>query len=59
VYDDGVQFADVTFTVTTFGQEFLRGVSGRYPLPGFPQPGVTTTVRWQESAQNFFIQGVQ
>lgn len=59
LYDDGIQFADVTFTVTTFGQEFLRGVSGQYPLPGFPQPGATTTVRWQESAQNFFIEGVQ
>jgi hypothetical protein len=57
--DNGVQFASATLTVTTFGQEFLRGVSARYQLPSFPQPGKITAIRWQETAQNFVIEGIR
>ena len=56
---DGFEFASATITVTTFGVEFLSGVSGQYELPDFPEPGQTTTVRWQEPIQNFVIEHVQ
>ena len=56
---DDVEFASVTFVVTTLGVEFLTGASGAYPLIDFPQPGTTIIVRWQESLQNFFVEGVE
>ena len=52
---DGVEFARTTVRVTTFGVEFLRGVSATFPLPDFPYPGDTTVVQWDESQQNFVI----
>lgn len=52
---DGVEFARSTFTVTTLGHEFLKGASGDFALPDFPQGGITTVVRWQEFHQNFVI----
>ncbi|MEW6300661.1 MAG: hypothetical protein AB1671_23475 [Thermodesulfobacteriota bacterium] len=57
-FTDGVEFATVTFTVTTLGTEFLRGVLAQYTLSGFPQAGTSTIVRWQESLQNFVIASV-
>jgi hypothetical protein len=59
VFDNGVQFDSATFTVATLGQEFLRGMSGRYTLPNFPQPGQNVVIIWQESLQNFTIEGMQ
>ncbi|MBI3799012.1 MAG: hypothetical protein HY268_18865 [Deltaproteobacteria bacterium] len=56
-FADGVQFADVTFTVTTLGSEFLMGRSGGCLIPNFPQAGTSVTVAWQESLQNFVIVG--
>ena len=58
-FADGVQFASATFTVTTFGTEFLRGASGRYTLLDFPRAGTNVIIRWQESAQNFVIESVE
>ena len=52
---DGVEFASTTVRVTTFGEQFLRGVSGRFPIPNFPRAGETTTLRWEQSLQNFVI----
>ena len=52
---DGVEFARATVTVTTLGQEFLRGISGEVTLPDFPQDGVDVELRWQEAQQNFVI----
>ncbi len=52
---DGVEFANVNFNVTTLGVDFLRGASGEYTLPNFPQPGRSVTVRWAEPHQNFVI----
>ncbi len=52
---DGVEFANTTVQVTTFGVEVLRGVSGTFPLSDFPAAGETTTVQWQEAKQNFVI----
>ena len=56
-FADNVEFANVNFTVTTLGQEFLKGASGEYTLPDFPQTGDTVTVRWAEPHQNFVIAG--
>ena len=55
---DGVEFAHVTFQVTTLGADFLRGAPARdYVLPDFPRPGDRVTVRWAEAHQNFVIVG--
>jgi hypothetical protein len=55
---DGVEFAHTTFTVVTLGTDFLRGASGQCRLPNFPQPGLDVVLGWQESTQNFVLQGV-
>ncbi len=53
---DGVEFANTTVRVTTFGEgPFPRGLNGTFPLSDFPHPGDTTTLRWEESLQNFVI----
>lgn len=54
-YADGVEFASMRVTVTTLGEEFLRGASGTFPLTDFPTPGETRTLRWQQAQQNFVI----
>ena len=54
---DGQEFASATFTVTSFGTEFLAGASGEFPIQDFPQAGTDILLRWQESAQNFAIRG--
>ncbi|MGB5063369.1 MAG: trypsin-like peptidase domain-containing protein [Candidatus Competibacter sp.] len=54
-FADGVEFANVSFTVTTLGVEFLQGASGQYRLLDFPQAGGNVTVRWAEPHQNFVI----
>ena len=54
-FADGVEFANITFNVTTLGVDYLRGASGEYPLPSFPQAGQSVTVRWAEPHQNFVI----
>jgi hypothetical protein len=57
---DGVEVGNSTFTVATLGLgEFPRGLSGTFPLSGFPQAGRTTQIQWQESGQNFMITNVQ
>jgi hypothetical protein len=57
VFKDGVEFDRRTFSVTTFGTNFLRGASGVYLLPDFD--GRDVTVEWKESLQNFVITGVE
>ena len=52
---DGVEFADTTVRVTTFGEPFLRGVGGTFPIPDFPSPGENKKIRWEQSLQNFVI----
>jgi hypothetical protein len=56
-FADNAEFANVTFTVTTLGAQYLQGVSGEYDLADFPTAGKTTTVRWAEPHQNFVIVG--
>lgn len=59
-FADGVQFAEHTVFVGTIGQgDFATGLSGQFTLPDFPTAGTSTTIVWQESAQNFVISGTQ
>ena len=52
---DGEEFAHSTFTVTTFGEEFARGLEGGAALEDFPTAGQTVTVEWEQALQNFVI----
>jgi hypothetical protein len=54
-FADDVEFANVSFTLTTLGVEFLAGASGRYEVPNFLQPGNSVIVEWAEPHQNFVI----
>ncbi|MEW6297988.1 MAG: choice-of-anchor D domain-containing protein [Thermodesulfobacteriota bacterium] len=55
---DGVEFANVTFTVTTLGLgEFAQGLSGNTLVTNFPQAGTSMRLQWQESQQNFPLAG--
>ncbi len=54
-FADGVAFADVRFTVTTLGVEYLQGASGEFTLPNFPKAGQQVTLRWMEPWQNFMM----
>ncbi len=56
---DGFEFARSTFTVTTLGEEFARGLDAEYELEDFPEVGTTVTVKWQEALQNFTITRVE
>ncbi len=56
---DGEEFGHSTFTVTTLGEEFRRGLRKTYEIEDFPAAGQTTTVEWQQGQQNFVITEVQ
>ena len=55
VLADGDEFGRATFTVTTLGVEFLRGVQGEWIVQDFPSPGEEVRLVWQEALQNFVI----
>ena len=57
VFADGDEFDSATVTVTTLGEEFVRGTAGAYVLEDFPGPGQSVVVEWEESLQNFVIVG--
>ena len=52
---DGELLDRATVYLTNFGTDFLRGASGRYVLEGFPKPGQSVVVEWEEALQNFVI----
>ena len=54
-YDNGVKFAESTFTVTTPGAGFLTGASKQVTVDDFPNPGDTTVLEWNEATQHFEI----
>lgn len=54
-YIDGVEIADVTFTVAMLDSSFERGLSGNYVLEGFTRAGESVEIQWSEAAQNFVI----
>ncbi len=51
-YDNGVEFARSTFTVATFGEEFVVGARSECTIPDFPSPGETARFVWNESTQH-------
>jgi len=52
---DGVEFASVTFTVTTLGQEFVTDMDAGQQL-NLITLAQRISLRWQESKQNFVIE---
>ena len=54
-YVDGVELAQATVTVTTLGEEFLRGAVGECVVEDFPRGGATVRLAWQQNSQNFVI----
>ena len=52
VFDNGVQFAQSTFTVTTLGVEYLTGAASSCVAR---IAGEDVTVTWRENLQNFVI----
>ena len=56
VLADGVLFGQRSVRVSSLGRgEFATGLHGTYPLPDFPHMGTTTSIRWEESLQNFVL----
>ena len=54
-FADGVEFANVTVTVNTLGEEFSRGLSHEVTVADFPQVGTDLILVWQQTQQNFVI----
>ena len=54
---DGVEFGRATVTVTTLGEASVRGDRDKFVIEDFPTDGQDITLRWQQSLQNFVIQG--
>ena len=54
-YDNDVEFARNTFTVTTPGDDFVEGVSKEVTVEDFPHPGDTTVLEWNQGTQHFEI----
>ncbi len=52
---DGEVFGRATVTVTTLGEEFVRGADGECTVADFPDTGDTTRLVWQTAQQNFVI----
>ena len=52
VYDNGVEFAQATFTVGTTGEEFVEDVTLSIEVPNFPAPGERGVFVWNESTQH-------
>ena len=55
VLADGEEVGQATFTVTTLGEEFVRGAEGRVRVEDFPSAGEAVQLVWQESLQNFVL----
>ena len=54
---DGVELGRATVTVTTLGEEFVRGVEGTCEAEDFPSLGERVRLVWQQTKQNFVIAG--
>ena len=54
---DGHEIGRASFTVTTLGEEFLKGATGGWVLGDFPDRGQSVEIQWSESLQNFVITG--
>ncbi len=54
-YDNGVPFAESTFTVTTPGTGFLTGASKQVTVEDFPMLGDSMVLEWNQGTQHFEI----
>lgn len=54
-FDAGEKFAEVNFSVVTFGTEFLLGPSASFIVKDFPDLGKDVEVSWDAAIQNFRI----
>ncbi len=52
---DGQTLQRNAFTVTTLGQEYIRGAEKDVVVNDFPSPGESPRLRWQEPVQGFVI----
>lgn len=52
-FDDGVQFAQATYNVTSLGERFVREAGRTTVVRDFPRRGQTTMLRWTEGLQTF------
>lgn len=52
-FDDGVQFAQATYDVTTLGERFVREAGRTTVVRDFPRRGQTTTFQWTQGLQTF------
>ena len=57
--EEAEPFSWSTVFVTTFGEEFARGLSGEFELADFPSAGKSVTIEWRQEQQNFVITGVE
>ena len=55
VYVDGRVMSRSAFTVTTFGEEFVRDAVGECVVEGFPSAQESAVLVWQQNQQNFVI----
>ena len=58
-YDNGVEFARSTFTVTTLGEEYVRGASGECTITDFPASGEAARFTWNVSTQHLELTKVR
>ena len=52
---DGIELGRAIVTVTTLGEEFVRGAAGTCEVEDFPRPGERVRLMWQQSSQNFVL----
>ena len=52
---DGIELGRAPVTVTTLGEEFRRGLTGRFVVEDFPRPGAQVHLVWHEAQQNFVL----
>ena len=53
------EWSRTTVTVTTLGEEFVRGAEGECLVSDFPLAGETALLTWQQNSQNFVITDVE
>ena len=51
-YDDQIEFARSTFTVTSTGEEFIWGAEAEVVIDDFPRKGERTLFAWNQSTQH-------
>ncbi len=56
LFDDGSEFADISFFVVTLGRPFWRDLSASFDLVDFPTAGDALTLAWQTARQSFVIE---